>query len=192
VTLPTINVRCACVDHGAPGRRLALEGLQEVADYGDGEGAGDAGDGGGAFLDEAAEVEGGLVLLVVEEVVVFVEDAAVVSGEDDPGGEGDEVAGGLAGGGVVGEGGDDFGEDGAVESGVGGGCVGLEDVIFGASVELADDGLGEGDFSVVGLDAGGEDGDSEGADVGRDLRCGAGLVVAAAGGGQEWKQKKWV
>ena len=58
-------------------------------------------------------------------------------------------------------------------------------MIFGAGVELADDGLGEGDFGVVGLGAGGEDGDGEGADVGGDVRGGADLVVAAAGERQE-------
>ena len=63
-------------------------------------------DGGGVFLDEAAEVLGGLVLLAVDDGVVLVEDVAVVGGEDDLGGDGDEIAGGLAGGGVVGEGSD--------------------------------------------------------------------------------------
>ena len=111
-------------------------------------------DGGGALLDEGAEVEGGLVLLVVEQVVVLVEDAAVAGGEDDLGGEGDEVAGGLAGGSVVGEGRGDLGEDGAVERSVGVGSGGVEDAVLGAGVELADDGLGEGDLSVVGLDLG--------------------------------------
>ena len=60
-------------------------------------------------------------------------------------------------------------------------AVGVEDAVLGAGVELADDGLGEGHLGVVGLDAGGEDGDGEGADVGGDVGGGAGLVVAAAG-----------
>ena len=55
-----------------------------------------------------------MVLLAVEDGVVAVEDVAVVGGEDDFGGDAEEVAGGLAGGGVVGERGDGLGEDGAV------------------------------------------------------------------------------
>ena len=140
-----------------------------------------AGDGGGTFLDKAAEVLGGLVLLAVGDGVVVVEDVAVAGGEDDVGGDGDEVAGGLTGGGVVGEGRDGLGEDGAVEGGVGVGVSALEDAVFGAGVELANDGLGEGHLGVVGLDVGGEDGDGEGADVCGDVGGGAGGVVAAAG-----------
>ena len=141
-------------------------------------------DGGGVFLDEAAEVFGGLVLVAEGDGVVLVEDAAVVGGEDDLGGDGDEIAGGLAGGGVVGEGGDGLGEDGAAEGGVGAGGVGVEDAVVGAGVELADDGLGEGHFGVVGLGFGGEDGDGEGADVRGDVGGRAGLVVAASGEGR--------
>ena len=104
---------------------------------------------------------------------------AVAGGEDDGGGDGDEVAGGLAAVGVVGEGGDGLGEDGAVEGGVG--VVGaVEDLVVGAGVELGDGGLGVGHFGVEGLGAGGEDGDCEGADVGGDVSGGADLVVSAA------------
>ena len=108
-----------------------------------------------------------------------------MGGEDGFGGDGDEVAGGLAGVGVVGEGGDGLGEDGAVEGGVGGGGVGVEDVVFGAGVELADGGVGEGHLGVEGLGVGGEDGDGEGVDVGGDVGGGAGLVVATAGEREE-------
>ena len=83
-----------------------LRGLGEVA--------GDAVDGGSVFLDEAAEVLGGLVLFVEGDGVVAVEDVAVVGGEQNFGGDGDEIAGGLAAGGVVGERRDGLREDGAV------------------------------------------------------------------------------
>src|SRR5580704_14670266 len=136
-------------------------------------------DGVTVLLDEAAEVLGGLELFSVEDGVVAVEDVAVVGGEGDFGGDGDEIAGGLTGGGVVGEGGDGLSEDGAVKGGVGGVGVGVEDAVFGAGVELADGGLGEGHFGAVGLGVGGEDGDGEGADVGGDVGCGASLMVAA-------------
>ncbi len=53
------------------------------------------------LLDEAVEILGGLELFAVEDGVVAVEDVAVVGCEEDFGGDGDEVAGGLAGGGVV-------------------------------------------------------------------------------------------
>ena len=60
-------------------------------------------------------------------------------------------------------------------------------LVFGAGVELADSGLGEGHLGVVGLGVGGEDGDGEGADVGGDVGGRASLVVAASGegGGEE-------
>ena len=104
---------------------FALEGLQHIADDGVGELAGYAADGVPVLLDEAAEVLGGLELLAVEDGGVAVEDVAVVGGEDDFGGDGDEIAGGFAGGSVVGEGGDGLGEDGAVKGGVGVGGVGV-------------------------------------------------------------------
>ena len=146
-----------------------------------GEVAGDAFDGVAVFLDEAGEVLGGLVLLAVKDRVVTIEDATVVCGEDNFGGDRDEIAGGLAGGGVVGEGGDGLGENGAAKSSVGVGGGRVEDLVFGAGVEFADGGLGEGHLSVEGLGVGGEDGYSEGADVGGDVSCGASLVIAASG-----------
>ena len=139
---------------------------------------------GDVFLEEAGEVLGGLVLLAVGEGVVLVEDAAVVCGEGDAGGDGDEVGRGLAGVGIVGEGGGGFAQDGAVEGGVGVGGVGGDDAVLGAGVELADDGLGEGGFGVEGLGLGGEDGDGEGAGVGGKVRGGAYGVVATAGCGR--------
>ena len=138
-------------------------------------------DGGGVFLDEAAEVLGGLVLLAEDEGVVAVEDVAVVGGEEDFGGDGDEIAGGLAGGGVVGEGATVWVRMVPWRVASASGGVGVEDVVSGAGVELADGGLGEGHLGVEGLGVGGEDGDGEGADAGGDVGGGAGGVVAAAG-----------
>ena len=171
------------------------EGVEHVSDEGLGEVAGEAVDGGGVFLDGAGEVLGGLELLAPGEGLVAVEDVAVVGGEGDGGGDADEVAGGLAAGGVVGEGGDGFGEDGAAEGGVGGvgGVVGGagyggKDAVAGGGVEFADYGLREGDFGAEGLDAGGEDGDGDGSDVRGDVGGGACLVIAAAGCCEKEKQ----
>ena len=58
------------------------------------------------------------------------------------------------------------------------------------SVELADGGLGEGHFGVVGLGVGGEDGDGEGADVGGDVGGRASLMVAASGEGGDEEQRE--
>ena len=101
------------------------------------------------------------------------------SGEGDAGGNADEVAGGLAGGGVVGEGRGGLGDDGAAEGGVGIG-VAVEDLVFRTGVELVDDSLSEGKFRVEGLGARGEDRDGEGSDVDRQMRGGTDGVVAAA------------
>ena len=164
---------------------MAYDGVGELA--------GDAPDGVTVLLDEAAEVLGGLELFAVEDRVVAVEDVAVVGGEDDFGGDGDKIAGGLAGGGVVGEGGDGLGKDGAAEGGVGVGGfggVGVEDLVVGAGVELADDGLGEVHLGAVGLGLCGKDGDRKSADVRWDVGGRAGLMVAASGEGSKEKERE--
>ncbi len=120
-------------------------------------------------------------MLAEDDGVVLIEGVAVVGGEDDFGGDGDEIAGGLAAVGVVGERRDGLREDGAAEGGVGVGVVAVEDAVSGAGVELADGGLGEEHFCVEGLGFGGEDRDGESVDVGGDVSGGACLVVAAAG-----------
>ena len=126
----------------------------------------------------------GLVLLAKGERVVFIEDVAVTGGEDDFRGDGDEVAGGLAGGAVVRERGGSLGEDDAGQGGIGicgGVCGSVEDLVAGAGVELADDGLGEGELCVEGLGARGESRDEDGADVGRQVSSGANGVVVTCG-----------
>src|SRR5277367_2513059 len=128
----------------------ALEGLQHIANDGVGEVAGYAPDGVTVLLDEAAKVFCGLILLAEEDGVVAVKDVAVVGGEEDFGTDGDEVAGGFTGGGVVGEGGYGLGEDGAVKGGVGDVAVFIDNAVLGAGVELADGGLGEGHLGVEG------------------------------------------
>ena len=68
-----------------------------------------------------------------------------------------------------------------MQGGVGVGVVAIDDLVAGAGVELADDGLGEGEFGVEGLGAGSEGGDRDGSDAGGQMRRGADAVVAAAG-----------
>ena len=162
-----------------------LEGFEDVGYEGAGELAGEALDGGGILLDEAGQIGGGLVLLAEDVVVVFVEGFAVAAGEGDGSDHGDEEAGGLLVGGVVGEGRDGFFEDGSVEDGVGvAGGVG-HDAEAGASGELAEDRLGEDHLCVIGLSVGGEDGHGERLDAGRQMGGGAEGVISATGDREE-------
>ena len=168
-------------------RRVAgtLEGLQHVGDDGVSEALGESADGGAVFLDEAGDVLGGLELFAVAEGIVLVEDVAIACGEDDLSGDGEEIAGSLAAGGVVGKRRDGLAEDGAGEGGVWIGGSGIEDVKPGARIELAYGGLSEDHLRMISGDAGGEDGDSNGPKGGREVRGGPGDVVTATGKGEE-------
>jgi len=169
---------------------LRLEGFEHVAYERLSKVAGDAVDGGGVFLDEAAEVLGGLVLLMEGDGVVAVKGVTIMGGEQDFSGDGDEITGGLAAGGIVGEGSDGLGDDRTVEGGVGIGRAGVENAVVCAGVELADSSLGKCHLCVECLGLGGEDGDSEGADIAGNVRRGTGLMVAASGERKEEQQRE--
>ncbi len=167
----------------ASGQRLAaLKAFGDVGDEVLGEVAGKALKGGGVLLDKGDEVLGGLVLLTEDVVVVGVERASVAIVEANAGGDGDDVGGGLIGGGVVGERVNGKANDIAVEDGIGGGgIVGGFGAEGGAGGELLENGLGHGEFDVVGLCVVFEGRDVD--EAGRRGQVGgvAGGVVAAAG-----------
>src|ERR1700733_9846791 len=98
---------------GKTSRRL--ETFQDVRDELAGEVAAEAFHCGGIFLNKSGQVAGGLILLAVGVVLVLVEDAAVAVFEGDGEDEGDEKAGGLLCGCVVGERSGILLEDGSVE-----------------------------------------------------------------------------
>ncbi len=119
-------------------------------------------------------------------MIVLVQDFAGGVRQHDAGRDGDEIAGGLAGLGVVGERRVDLGEDRAVQNGIGGaGMVALRDAVFGTAGELLHDRLGEDNFRAIVFDFCLEDGDVDGCDAGRQMTRAADGVVAAAGDKQE-------
>ena len=170
----------------APG----LEAFEDVGDELAGEVAAEALDGGGVFLNEGGEIAGGLVLFAVGVVFVLVEDAAAAVFDGDGDDQGDEIAGGLLGGGVVSEWSGVLLEDYAVEDRVGIGLVGGDETKVGAGGELAEHGLSECDFGVVGVGLGGEERDGEGLEAGGEVGRRADGVIAAAGEGCEAEGKE--
>ncbi len=101
-----------------------------------------------------------------------------MSGQEDACRHRNQVAGGLAGIGVVSQRRDRLGEDGSAKGGVCIGRVGVENTIPGTGIKLANDALGESHLGVVCLRARREDWHRKSAYVCRDMSRRSSRVVA--------------